>query len=131
MSHVHNRMDDLIVEERTAPDYPQLGVDIGRLLTTKQHAYGDSFGQSGAILKVLYPRGVPVEAYQSMLTITRVIDKLFRIANHPAGDPMGENPWQDIAGYAILALAHTEKQDSITQPQTQLNEGEQAENAQV
>ena len=32
-----------------------------------------------------------------MLAITRVVDKLFRIANRK--DAFGENPWQDIAGY--------------------------------
>lgn len=32
--------------------------------------------------------------------VVRVVDKLFRIANHK--DAFGENPWADIAGYAVL-----------------------------
>ena len=39
-----------------------------------------------------------------MLAITRVVDKLFRIANKK--DAFGENPWQDIAGYGILGTAN-------------------------
>ena len=39
-----------------------------------------------------------------MLAVTRVVDKLFRIANRR--DAFGENPWQDIAGYGILGTAN-------------------------
>ena len=39
-----------------------------------------------------------------MLGITRVIDKLFRIANRK--EAFGENPWEDIAGYGLLGVAN-------------------------
>ena len=41
-----------------------------------------------------------------MLAITRVIDKLFRIATKK--DAFGESPWRDICGYAILGIANDE-----------------------
>lgn len=81
--------------------YPELGKSIGEMLEKKQKAYGDSFGRSQQILKVLYPNGIEPDQYQDSLTITRIIDKLFRIANQK--DAFGESPYQDIAGYAILA----------------------------
>ena len=35
-----------------------------------------------------------------MLTITRIIDKLFRIANRK--DAFGESPYRDLTGYGLL-----------------------------
>jgi hypothetical protein len=35
-----------------------------------------------------------------LLTVVRILDKLFRIAN--SKDAFNEDPWFDIAGYAIL-----------------------------
>jgi hypothetical protein len=43
-----------------------------------------------------------------MLAITRVIDKLFRIATKK--DAFGESPWRDICGYAILGIANDEEE---------------------
>lgn len=83
-----------------AKNYEALGAEIGRLVASKQEAYGDSFGKSDAILKVLFPSGVPVESYSNLLAIVRVIDKLFRVAT--ANDKTGEDPWRDIAGYGLL-----------------------------
>lgn len=77
---------------------------LADLVIDKQAQYGDSFGRSGAILQVLYPDGIPVEAYTSALTLIRVIDKLFRLATH-SEDTTGENPWRDIANYALLMIA--------------------------
>ncbi len=78
---------------------------VAALLEEKGRAYGNSFQNSGKIIEVLFPNGIPKDRYQDMLTIVRIIDKLFRIANHKR-DPMGENPWQDVLGYAVLALAN-------------------------
>jgi len=82
--------------------YLTIGKEIGELLEKKQLAYGDSFGKSGAIFEILYPNGIPVEQFDDALTIIRVVDKLFRIATDK--DALGESPWRDIAGYAILAV---------------------------
>ncbi len=84
-------------------DYAALGQKIGELVQSKQRVYGDSFGKAGDILSILYPNGVGVDQYDDMLAITRVIDKLFRIATDR--DALGESPWGDIAGYALLAVA--------------------------
>lgn len=87
-------------------DYENLGKDLGKLITEKQMAYGDSYGKSGEVLKQLFPNGIPKESYTDALAIVRIVDKLFRIATDPTwGD---ESPWKDIAGYALLRYADTE-----------------------
>lgn len=80
--------------------YEKAGHDIGSLVQKKNEAYGSAFEKSGQIIKILYPDGVSPEQYADMLAMTRVIDKLFRIATDK--DAFGESPWKDIAGYAIL-----------------------------
>lgn len=85
-------------------DYAELGAAIGRLTAEKNKAYGDSFAKCGAFLELLYPDGVKVERYRDMLAIVRVWDKLMRIATHR--DAMGEDPWRDVAGYALLGVAN-------------------------
>ena len=87
-------------------NYEQIGVQIGKLVQEKNEAYGDSFGQACKILEVLYPEGIHVDQYRDALAITRVIDKLFRLANKK--DAFGESPWRDICGYAILGVANDE-----------------------
>ena len=84
-------------------DYRQIGTEIGSLVKEKQQAYGDSFSKSEEIIKILFPQGVKPENYRDLLTITRIIDKLFRIATRK--NAFGESPYRDIAGYALLGLA--------------------------
>jgi hypothetical protein len=84
--------------------YTNIGTTIGHLVEEKNEAYGSSFERSQEILKILYPDGVQPSQYKDMLAVTRVVDKLFRIANRR--DAFGENPWQDIAGYGILGTAN-------------------------
>jgi len=80
--------------------YEQKAKELGKLVDEKQAAYGDSFGKSGEIVKILYPDGVQPEQYKDFLAITRIIDKLFRIANQK--DYADEDPFSDIAGYGLL-----------------------------
>jgi hypothetical protein len=80
--------------------YEKIGQSIGNLVDEKNLAYGSSFEKSNEILKVLYPDGVLSHQYKEMLAVTRIIDKLFRIATKK--DAFGENPFRDIAGYGIL-----------------------------
>jgi len=87
--------------------YAAMGEEIGKLVESKNIAYGDAFGQSGKILEVLFPDGVPVEKYDDLLFLVRTIDKLFRIASRRM-DAFGENPFSDIAGYAILGAVRFE-----------------------
>lgn len=90
-----------------APDYEALASALGQLLNKKQEAYGDAFGNMQEVFNILYPEGIQPYQYQDILTIARIMDKVFRIANLPASkkDLMGEEPWKDIAGYALLALS--------------------------
>ena len=84
--------------------YAHEAINLAELITKKQIAYGDSFGQSKRIIEVLYPKGIAPEQYQDALAVIRIIDKLFRIANKKF--VFDENPWQDIAGYALLSLVN-------------------------
>jgi hypothetical protein len=44
-----------------------------------------------------------------MLAITRILDKLFRIATRK--DAFGESPFKDIAGYGILGVSNDESKE--------------------
>lgn len=94
--------------------YDAFSNKLARLLAEKQTAYGDSFRYTRKVLAILYPNGVSVEQYRDLLTITRIIDKLFRVANQK--NAFGESPWQDIAGYAIRAACEDEDQGVASTP---------------
>jgi len=83
-------------------DYHVIAREIADLVLQKQAAYGDSFGQAGDFLLLLYPGGIPTEKYADMLTIVRIFDKLKRIATDR--DALGESPYGDILGYCLLSL---------------------------
>ena len=88
--------------------FSEIGFDVGTLVNSKQKAYGDSFGRSGECLRQMFPDGIKPEQYDDLLTIARIIDKLFRIANNP--NAFEENPYQDIVGYGLLGMKrHAEK----------------------
>lgn len=93
--------------KRRQATYTEIGAEIGNLVIQKNAAYGNSFGKSGDIMRILYPNGVPPEKLDDALTIVRIVDKLFRIATDR--DALGESPWQDIAGYAILSVGRSKK----------------------
>ena len=87
-------------------DFQRIGTDIGALVERKNAAYGNSFATCGAALKLLYPEGLRPEQMADALLLVRIWDKMMRIAT--ARTAMGENPYQDIAGYGILGVAmHT------------------------
>lgn len=83
-------------------NYSELGESVGNLVREKQEAYGDSFGRSGECLRQMFPDGIEPEQYDDLLTIARMLDKLFRIATNP--DAFDENPYADLAGYALLGM---------------------------
>tara|TARA_Y100000296_G_scaffold72162_1_gene88312 strand:- start:74 stop:352 length:279 start_codon:yes stop_codon:yes gene_type:complete len=87
-------------------DYAKIGKEVGALVKEKQIAYGDSFGRSGDVLRQLYPDGISPDRYDDLLTIARILDKLFRIASQP--DAFGENPYKDIVGYGLLGMGRYE-----------------------
>ena len=87
--------------------YSDIGSKVGKLVEEKQKAYGDSFGRSGRCLMEMFPDGIKMDQYDDLLTIARILDKLFRIANDP--DAFEENPYQDIVGYSLLAMKRYEE----------------------
>jgi hypothetical protein len=87
--------------------YEQAGQAIGKEVDIKNTAYGDSVGRSGDILRILYPNGVQPEQYGDMQLVTRIIDKLFRIATDKHA--LGESPYRDISGYGILGMVRDEE----------------------
>lgn len=86
--------------------YKTMGTAIGQMVDEKQAAYGDSFGKSGAILRILYPNGIAPDQIDDALCIVRIVDKLFRIASDK--DALGESPYRDIAGYGLLGAFRSE-----------------------
>ncbi len=89
------------------PNYEALGSEIGKLVAEKQAAYGDSFGKAGGVMRILYPDGVSLDQLEDALVVVRIIDKLFRVATDR--DALGESPFRDIGGYALLAVARMER----------------------
>lgn len=86
--------------------YQELAKEIGDLVTEKQKSYGNSFDQAGDFLKLLYPDGIPVDAYTDALCIVRIFDKLKRLGN-ASNLPVNEgkvDAWKDIVGYGLLGL---------------------------
>ncbi len=79
---------------------------LAGLVAEKNAAYGNSWATSGRILRILYPMGVPVDAYEYMLLLVRMLDKMGRIAT---GGGDREDPWGDIAGYGILGSIMAEQ----------------------
>lgn len=88
-----------------------IGAQLGRLVSAKQAAYGDSFGKAGSVMRILYPEGIKLDQLDDALTLVRIIDKLFRVATDR--DALGESPFRDIAGYSLLAVARTESRAAV------------------
>ena len=88
----------------------KIAVDIATLLEQKNLAYGDAFAKTTQILELLYPNGIQKEQYKDVHVIVRMLDKISRIARD--NDPMGESPYMDIAGYAILSIARDENDEN-------------------
>lgn len=88
----------------TAPstDFMDIARDIATLVADKNTAYGDSFMKGGEFLKLLWPKGVPVEAYDDLLAFIRLFDKMMRIATQAGA--FGEDPHGDMHGYTLLNL---------------------------
>ena len=91
-------------------NYEELGRTVGKLVKDKQVAYGDSFSRSGECLRQMFPNGIKPSQYDDLLTIARILDKLFRIANDP--EAFGENPFQDIVGYGLLGIARYNEKET-------------------
>lgn len=88
--------------------YDELALRIADMVEKKRLAYGDSFGQAGEVMRILYPAGIRPEQLDDALAVVRILDKLFRIATNR--DAFGESPFIDITGYGLRAAARGEEQ---------------------
>lgn len=79
--------------------FEDIGWSIGRLVDKNPTAHHRSFS-IGAILAIFYPGGIRMDQYDDLAAMIRILDKFFQIATNKTTP--GEDPWQDIAGYAIL-----------------------------
>ena len=102
-------------------DFGIIGQEVGKLVADKQKAYGDSFGRSGECLRQMFPDGIEPHQYDDLLTIARILDKLFRLASDPTyGD---ESPWRDICGYSLLSMGKDPREtDNSCPPQERIDE---------
>ena len=81
--------------------FREIGEEIGEVVTRKNKVYGNSFGKSADFIRLLYPDGIRPDQYDDVLLLARIFDKLVRIAT---GAKDEENPYFDIAGYAVLGV---------------------------
>lgn len=95
-------------EQKPDPIYEDTAKAIGNLVAEKQLQYGDSFGNAGKVLKVLYPNGISFEQMEDALVVVRIVDKLFRVANNNMGE---EDAFQDITGYGLLAVVRNKRKE--------------------
>jgi hypothetical protein len=100
--------DTFLVERKQPGKFERIAQEIGALTEVKNVAYGDSAAKSAEVLKLLYPAGVRPDQFRDMQLVTRVLDKLFRLATKK--DAFGESPWRDIAGYALLGAEKDERE---------------------
>jgi hypothetical protein len=97
---------------------------LGDMLHEKQLAYGDAGGIQRKIWQALLEQYeatgwetvgmkhegdqplyiIPRELMDHIPRLTRVFDRICRIVSNPAGDRMGEDPWRDLAGDAIIGM---------------------------
>ena len=94
----------MLTEPDTDTPYVSIGKNIGNLVTRKQKAYGNAFQKVTEMMMIMYPNGIHPSQYQDILTQVRMLDKHCRIAAAKE-DLMNEDPWMDLAGYAINELA--------------------------
>lgn len=88
--------------------FAEIAAEVAELVKAKNAAYGEAHFKSAAILRLLFPAGVPVDRMHDLALIVRVLDKLCRIATDR--DAFGEDPWRDINGYSLLKLRHGEQE---------------------
>lgn len=76
---------------------------IGEMLERKNSSYGAAYSRCGDFMRLLFPNGLRPADYDRVLFVVRILDKLTRIST--AKDSCGEDPFEDIAGYALLELS--------------------------
>lgn len=85
-----------------------IGLEVAKLTSEKNLAYGDAAFAVEAMMHILYPNGIPSEGMTDALLITRILDKICRVAKGNKA-AFGESPYRDIAGYGILGAEKDER----------------------
>lgn len=88
--------------------YEKIANQIGTLVTERNKTYGNSFAKTADFLKLLWPEGVPVEAYGDMTLLCRIFDKIMRISQGQYTDS-----YADICGYGVLGTSVHESDDRV------------------
>lgn len=97
----------LLQGETQPAAFRRLAQELGELVVEKNRAYGNSFNETGDMLRILYPGGISPDQYDDALAVVRILDKLKRIATDR--DALGESPFRDVAGYGLLGLERVER----------------------
>lgn len=82
--------------------FGQIATEVGALVTEKNRAYGSSFSTVGEAMRLLYPQGIAPQQMENALLLTRIWDKMMRIATDRTA--LGEDPFRDLIGYGILGV---------------------------
>lgn len=83
------------------------GLALGLLVEEKNASYGDGLVDKDRFLKLFWPENIPPEHYLTADIFGRIYDKMKRIVSYTGA--YGENPWWDIAGYALRMAVMTAK----------------------
>jgi hypothetical protein len=94
-------------EEDLENPYTEIANEVADIVYNKNIAYGNSAESSGKILEILFPNGIPVDKYNKVLLIARILDKISRICNDE--NAFGENPFKDIIGYCLVSIVNDNK----------------------
>jgi hypothetical protein len=89
------------LDKKKFTSYAELGRSIGELVDRKQQEYGDSFGRLPEQLRLFFPAGIAEDQYPALLVIVRMLDKINRVS---CGNQGEESAFEDLAGYALLAV---------------------------
>lgn len=99
----------------------EAGYEVAELVYDKQLAYGDAASIQRGLWGVLleqYKHGharleedrpgevyeIPVALIDHIPRLTRVFDRIARLVSNPGQDALGEDPWVDLAGDAIVGI---------------------------
>jgi len=97
-------------EELGTGYFKEKGMKLGKIIDTKQAAYGDSVSKSSELMKIYlqdYKQEdgtykINEKLLDHILLQVRIIDKQNRIFSNPEADLMDESPYTDISGYGLL-----------------------------
>jgi hypothetical protein len=102
------------------PTLKEIAVDIAEVVQIKGEAYGDALSSTTLCLDALYPEGMNGDDYANAALIIRILDKLKRIATN--NENAGENPWLDVAGYALRAVYNARLKEFEEEPGAEVSD---------